>query len=516
LIKEPVDTPEGTSGPSRAQRLAEGWSANLVLMLLGISQQVALVPIFLLYWSSDVLAAWLTIYAVGSLVLIADLGLQLRCVNRFLVFKSSVDCDGRTARFYAAMLWIYFGLAVVLVLLVLVGTQLLPPSALLGFQATSYFDAAFFVMVSGMLLMLPSNLVSALYRTRGLYGRAVWLQSGAMLVSQIMQMVAIVATGSLLAVIIAYVATQLLMLGYLVALDAPRLFPFLRGGGERRSWRWSIGQFRVAIPFAVAGAAEIAQQYAPILLVSAFMSDRVVVAQWGLTRVIAGLLRALCYQTTLPLAAELGHDYAVGLKEQLRSLYGRGSVFVTLLASIVTSGLLAFWPDFFTLWTHNAIPYNPTLTVTVLLGTSASAPSILAFAYASYSNRGYLLVRTKGLQLVVFLILSFALIPPMGPLGAAIAIVASDLFVQFGMLGVIIMKQTLKHPFWHVAFLAAVMATVISFGWGLGAAIRSLLPWAGSRQFAAECTLWLAVVAIIASPLASASLRGRLISKIPK
>ena len=46
------------------------------------------------------------------------------------------------------------------------------------------------------------------------------------------------------------------------------------------------------------------------------------------------------------------------------------------------------------------------LTITLLIGTAAVAPSILALGYANYSNRGDLLVRTKGLQLVVFLVLS--------------------------------------------------------------------------------------------------------------
>ena len=123
------------------------------------------------------LAAWLVIYAVGNLVLIADSGLQFRAINRFLAFKSSVDCDGRTARFYAAMLRIYLGLAGSLVVLLLVGTQLLSPSAVLGFQAISNFDTAFVVMTAGMLLTLPSGLVSGLYRARGLYGRAVRLQN---------------------------------------------------------------------------------------------------------------------------------------------------------------------------------------------------------------------------------------------------------------------------------------------------------------------------------------------------
>jgi O-antigen/teichoic acid export membrane protein len=241
----------------------------------------------------------------------------------------------------------------------------------------------------------------------------------------------------------------------------------------------------------------------------------VAVAQWGLTRVAAGLLRSLCIQITLPLAAELGYDYAVGLKDQLRSLYARGSVFVTLLASVVVSGLLPFWPDFFALWTRGAVPYDPSLTIALLIGAGVVAPSILALGYASYSNRGDLLVRTKGLQLAVFLILSVILIPPMGPLGAALAVVASDLLIQFGLLGLIIIGQTLQRPLRHVAFLAVVMVAVTLGGWALGAIIRSWAPGTGLLRFVSECALWLIVVAGIASPLANANIRARLDASLP-
>jgi len=92
-------------------------------MILGITQQVALIPVFLHFWTSEVLAAWLVIYAVGNLVLIADSGLQVRAINRFLAFESSADCDGRTAHFYAAMLRIYLGLAGLLGVLLLVSVR---------------------------------------------------------------------------------------------------------------------------------------------------------------------------------------------------------------------------------------------------------------------------------------------------------------------------------------------------------------------------------------------------------
>ena len=94
----------GMPSPSRARRLFSGWSASLFQMVLGVTQQVALIPVFLHFWSGEILAAWLVIYAVGNLVLIADSGLQFRAINRFLAFKSSGDCGGRSARFYAALL----------------------------------------------------------------------------------------------------------------------------------------------------------------------------------------------------------------------------------------------------------------------------------------------------------------------------------------------------------------------------------------------------------------------------
>jgi len=53
-------------------------------------------------------------------------------------------------------------------------------------------------------------------------------------------------------------------------------------------------------------------------------------------------------------------------------------------------------------------------------------------------------------------------------------------------------------------------------GWGLGTAIRLLVPWTGAVRFVVECALWLAAVALIASPLTSKGLRDRLIAAIPR
>ncbi len=506
------------AGPTRARRLLSGWSANLTQVVLSITQQLALVPIFLHYLSGDLLAAWLALYATSNLALAADIGLQARVINRFLSFKACVDADGRTAQYFDALRWTYFALIGLSIALSLVGIGLIRPSYLLGFQAILHFDVSFAIMLAGTLALLPSNLVAGLYRARGLYGRAVWTQCAAMLLSQLGQIAAIVAVKSLTAIAIAYVAPQLLGAIYLLFLDAHRQFPFLdraRVKSRPPPLRWMAGQLRRAFPFAIAGGTEIALQNLPVLFVSAIVADRIAVAQWGLTRVVAGLVRGLCLQAALPIAAELGHDRAIGARKALQRLYARGSVLVTLLASVVVSALLAFWPDFFALWTHGVIPYDPLLMLTLLIGAQAIAPSMLSLGFALYSDRGELLARSKGLQLVLFVVLALLLTPSMGPLGTAIAIVATDLIIQFGLVAATIISETLERPARHIAFLVGLMIAVSAFGWGVGTLIRALLSLTGLVGFVVECGLWLIVMALAASPLLQGSLRSKLAEIIP-
>src|SRR5262249_30319498 len=157
----------------------------------------------------------------------------------------------------------------------LAGAAWLAPSAVFGFTAVSHFDAAFVLMTAGMLWAVPSNLATALYRARGLYGRAAKVQNVALLIGQAGQLIAIVSTGSLLAVSLAYVAAQLFAAIWLLTIDAPRLFPYLQTARAPASWRWMLGQFRKAAPFAVAGVTDLALLNLPVLLVSALVADRV-------------------------------------------------------------------------------------------------------------------------------------------------------------------------------------------------------------------------------------------------
>jgi O-antigen/teichoic acid export membrane protein len=504
------------SGLSRARRIFGGWSANLVQLALSLTQQIILIPLFLRYWSGDTLSAWLTIFAAGNLVLVGDAGLHGWSLNRFLSFKARDDCDRRTDRYYGAAFQLFAMLTASLAVVLLILFAVITPSHALGFSGQPGFDLAILIMTLGMISTLPMNLASSLYRARGRYGRVVGVQALGMAIGQIGQVVGLMATGSLLVVVVAFVAAQIATSLFILFIDLRRQFPFIGHLRRQISWRWSVAQFTGAFPFGVMNFAEAGLTYLSVLFIGIFVSDRIAIAQWGLTRTIASLLRGLCTQLTLPLAAELGHDHAIGARDSLQGLYARGSVVLILFVSVVTSGTLAFWRDFFEIWTHGAIAYNGVLAIVLLLGTCVAAPAILALSYANYSNRGPLLLWTKSLQVGIFLVLSLVLIPAMGPLGAAIALVASDIIAQLGILFAIVIADTLSRPLRHVTLLFAMMLAIVPAGAGLGALIGHVLPGAGIVHFLGECVLWLMVVTLLAAPLASKAVRERLIAAIPR
>jgi hypothetical protein len=60
------------------------------------------------------------------------------------------------------------------------------------------------------------------------------------------------------------------------------------------------------------------------------------------------------------------------------------------------------------------------------------------------------------------------------------------------------------------------MASLTLGGWALGAIIQAWVPGTGLIRFIAECALWLAIVVLAASPLASNNIRNRLLAVIPR
>ncbi|MET4388000.1 O-antigen/teichoic acid export membrane protein [Bradyrhizobium sp. F1.4.3] len=486
-----------------------------MLVLLALTQQIVLIPFFLRYLGHETLSAWLTIFAAGSLVQAADPGLHVWSLNRFLSFKSRDDADRRTRRYFAGVLLLFIGVVGGLVSVIGILLMLANPASVLGFRSEPGFDMALAIVMLGLATTLPANLASSLFRARGLYGRVAAVQAWGTGLGQVAQVIAVFLTGNLLMVALAFVAGQVGVSAFILFSDLKRHFPFLGGLPRRVSWRWARAQFTGAFPFGVMNFAEVGMSYLSVLLIGALVSDRAAIAQWVLTRTVANFLRALCYQFSLPIAAELGHDHAVGARDSLRALYAKGLFIVTFTVSLITGGLLSFWREFFELWTAGAIPYDATLAVMLIGGTCLVTPATFAMSYASYSDRGRLLLWTKSLQIAIFFGLAVFLIPALGPLGAAISLTSGDILAQLGVLFSFLLIQTLQHPFRHAVLLFGMMLAVVAAGLAMGMVARYAMPGTGFVDLVLQCSVWLAGMALISSPLARTGLRNKLIRSIP-
>ncbi|MDD1518424.1 hypothetical protein ACNJYD_12835 [Bradyrhizobium sp. DASA03005] len=486
-----------------------------MIVLLALTQQVVLIPFFLRYLGHETLSAWLTIFAAGSLVQAADPGLHAWSLNRFLSFKSRADSDRRTRRYFAGSLLLFIAVVAGLIAIIGILLMLVDPASVLGFREEPGFDLTFAIVTLGLATTLPVNLASSLFRARGLYGRIVAVQAWGTGLGQLAQVIAVFLTSNLLVVALAYVAGQVGVSAYILFSDLKRQFPFISGLPRRVSWRWARAQLAGAFPFGVMNFAEVGMSYLSVLLVGALVSDRAAIAQWVLTRTVANFLRGLCYQFSLPIAAELGHDHAVGARDSLRTLYARGLFIVTFTVSLITGGLLSFWREFFELWTAGAIPYDATLAIVLIGGTCLVTPATFAMSYASYSDRGTLLLWTKSLQIAIFFGLAMFLIPALGPLGAAISLTSGDTVGQLGVLFSLLLIQTLQQPLRHAMLLFGMMLAVVTTGLGMGMLARYAVPITGFVGLVLQCSVWLASMTLICSPLASSGIRNKLIASIP-
>src|SRR5207244_11494068 len=100
--------------------------------------------------------------------------------------------------------------------------------------------------------------------------------------------------------------------------------------------------------------------------------------------------------------------------------------------------------------------------------------------------------------------------------GAGSAVVATVLLLQFGLLGLVVIRQTLQRPLAHVLYLAGIMLVVTLGGWVLGTAVRSMVEGGGLFRFVLECAVWLVLVAAFSAPLLNARVREKLVDMIPR
>lgn len=154
--------------------MAAGWSGQAVSIL----ESLALVPLYLMYWSADRYGEWLALSALVAYLSTLDLGMNMAGANRMTQeyargnLKGFLECQRAALLFYTAI-------ALAGTLVVGVTVQAVDIHNRLGLRGTSRQDAAIVVFLMGaeVLWSMPAGLIFGTYRAMGNMSLSAWINN---------------------------------------------------------------------------------------------------------------------------------------------------------------------------------------------------------------------------------------------------------------------------------------------------------------------------------------------------
>jgi O-antigen/teichoic acid export membrane protein len=481
--------PEVTSG-GRARRLATAVASNGLSQVLGASQALLLLPLFLRAWGAEEYGRWLALSAGVYYLALLDFGGQSYIGNLLAIAHARDDERSFRARLSEGLsLFLGVSLAAWVVVsssLLLLKDRLASTSA----PGAEPNDAAWilFALSTTLLITVPTGVYATVYRATGRFTR------GAM-ISNVFRALELGLFASILALRCTPLQYAMATLGatmlraIVIVRDIRRTVPEARGieVSTRSAWLGRAHAHGSLLFWLYSLATGINQQ--GILLALAATAGPVAVAAFATHRTVAGLVSYVPTLFNGPLQPELSRLWAMGRRQDLTRL-ALETVRLVMTASGVLSVLLfMIMPMIYPWWTGKHLSMNSTLLI-VLLAQAVLAAGWSTSAWAPLAGNKHRAIALWSMANAALTVAgTLALAPHLGALGAAIATIGADVLCGLAVYPVLA-ARFLEVPGRAVAkaFLAPVLMTLVP-SLLLAAAYTRL---EGSAMLVAMCAVLLA------------------------
>jgi hypothetical protein len=506
-MTQQLDPPAKPGGAAR--RLAVGFGLQSVFYAVQIVLQFAAVPVFLSAWGAPAYADWLMLSAAANLMVLGDLGLQGFLSNRLRLAWMGGD-EGAGRRVLATGLGAYAGL---MALALALGLALTWAAGRLGWRPLAGLDhgrETLGLLIASVVLLLPRGLVATVYTARGHFSREI----GSFIILFTGQQGAALAAAAAGAppvwVAAAHLAASLVFGWGWLAWDIPRW----RGGCRLAPQRPSLAEMRemcANAPFhAVQMAAGVLLVQVPVIALG-FVSGQAAVVAFSTMRTYTGLVRHLAAQFGTAAGLELTRCHARGEHAQAGRLFGPAALLSGGVSGLGAAASLVLGPAFFLLWTNGKVVFDPWLATGFLGASILLAPTLITTNLARLVDvTGSVVARALAWQVAATGALCLALATPLGALGAALAVGASELLVAPLLVAFAArtLGQALSRPVRHALLAAAAMLLV---GLVAGHVVSPAWAVAGWRDFVALGAAWSLAVAppVLAAAWGMGRLRAR-------
>jgi O-antigen/teichoic acid export membrane protein len=404
------------------RRLFLGFGAQGLSFVANIIQQLLLVPIFLVHWGAGLYSEWLILVAAADFVRLLEFGFHYHLTNlmRMAWARGEVANFERAIKIgmglYAILL--LTATPVLLVAIFLPNWQLVIGETIMSREAGAWSLA---LLVLTTLIMLPRNLIIAVYAARGEFSRGEVLNS----------LFLFVQTGSVAAAVVLGAGPSLVALVYLlvaalfgigiIVVDQMARYDALHFGIALPSRDEVRELFEKARHYFVPDLSEIVLARAPVLILG-FFSPAVAVVIFSVSRTFTGVVRQIALQIARASAIEMSRQYAQQDITGRRRLYVNSGRLIGISVGLSSGAALAFAEPLIRFWTHGQVPFELWVVIVFLAAILLVAPAQAGVAGLQLISQPRPLALAAFMQVALSLVLCVVLTPLAGALGAAIAV----------------------------------------------------------------------------------------------
>ena len=418
------------SGTSKT-RLVGGFTSSISVTMLGIIQQIFLVPLFVRNWPPELYASWLILFSLSVLIAAADLGLHVLAINRYqealnLEAQAVIVAFNRNLRDFVNS---YFINAVLLTVTAALFAALTEPAYVLHLSGAPTWElrlSFLFMVLTGIITMLTSG-CSAIYRAHLKVARIMWLKAITLVLQIAIQTGILLSGGSILAMAAALFGIGLLVLLYMVFVDIPKFAKIEKNRWHELSWSRHFATLKSAAPFIVPTVADSILTQGPLFIMGVVNCAPATIVTFNICRIMASVPRMLTQQVSGLLGPEIGDRNARSDLDGMRANIRLGLTLSSVFIGVSIGALAGLGEPLFKVWTGGAAQFDGLTLVLLMAALAVSAHTFQVVAALLYCNQPAIVAKIQIYRVVASSILVAILASQYGALGAAAALVLTDI-----------------------------------------------------------------------------------------
>lgn len=405
------------------KRVAAAMGANTFGNLVTIGIQLASLPLFLHYWDTARYGLWIIITALPSYFSMADVGMVSVAGNKMTMSMGREDYVSANRTFQSALVFMLGTCST----LFLISLPFVIWGKWQGFENAEYkITLAALIMV--VLITFFSGLAESIFRATHRYALGTMMSNFIRVAEWSGGIVGLWWDAHFSSVAIGMLLARLL--GVLIAISYSNQGTQgrIQWGVKQASWQEVCEMFKPAVAFMMFPLSN-ALSFQGITLLVGYLFGASTVAIFNTYRTLARLAVQASSIFSHALWVEFSHSFGQGGANAIRVLYTRAAWLGVAIAFGLSFVLYFLAPLLLKFWTHDAIPFQPMLVLTMLLYAAVSGlwhvPRTLLL---STNEHGKLAKWSLGVALIS-VVLAYVLGQLMHVEGVVIAMLISELAI---------------------------------------------------------------------------------------